>query len=183
VKLGERQEADAQAQEARRAASLKEVRQVGSGEGGGSSESLSAALDEIVTSGGKRLAEKIAATHPQPAAHVVGGSSNGSPALHSLVGTPLEPLAAKRAKVAAAFTLTLPWTPSAAADAAATPLEQVADDCARAYEAQLPRQVRVRVRVRVRARARVRVRVRVRVIALNPNPNPKPNPNPNPNPT
>ena len=87
MKLGERQEADAQAQEARRAASLKEVRQVGSGEGGGSSESLSAALDEIVTSGGKRLAEKIAATHPQPAAHVVGGSSNGSLALHSLVGT------------------------------------------------------------------------------------------------
>ena len=110
MKLGERQEADAQAQEARRAASLKEVRQVGSGEGGGSSESLSAALDEIVTSGGKRLAEKIAATHPQPAAHVVGGSSNGSPALHSLVGTPLEPLAAKRAKVAAAFTLTLTVT-------------------------------------------------------------------------
>ena len=67
--------------------------------------------------------------------------------------------AAKRAKVAAAFTLTLPWTPSAAADAAATPLEQVADDCARAYEAQLPRQVRVNANANANA---------------NPNPNPNP---------
>ena len=146
VRLTDRQEADAQAQEARRAASLRQVREVGSGEGGeggegggGSSESLSAALDEIVISGGKRLAEKIAATNPQ-AAQVVGGSSNGSLALHSLVGTPLEPLAAARAKLAAPFTLPLPWRPSADVDAAATPLEQVANECAREYEAQLPRQ-------------------------------------------
>jgi len=145
VKVADRQEADAQAQEARRAASLRQVREVGSGEGGeggegGSSESLSAALDEIVISGGKRLGEKIAATNPQAATQVVGGSSNYILALHSLVGTPLEPLAAARAKLAAPFTLPLPWTPSADVDAAATPLEQVADECAHEYEAQLPRQ-------------------------------------------
>ena len=148
VRLTGRQEADAQAQEARRATSLRQVREVGSGEGdeggggegGGGSESLSAALDEIVILGGKRLAKKIAASNPQAAAQVVGGSSNGSLSLHSLVGTPLEPLAAARAKLAAPFTLPLPWTTSADVDAAATPLEEMADTCAREFEATLPRQ-------------------------------------------